>query len=241
MTEKVLDHKWERADLGKPPYRFIGLYSYPSKGLLEAGNIEGYNNQMRMAPDFIGGVCHYCGTPIMHFYMCQSADGHKFAVGSECVGNIGDAKLMTAAKKAKNAMLREQARERRAKKEEADRLACEAALQEERDRNGGLTDWEVEQKAAAEAEAARVAPIVEILEPLAYRLADGRGGFCDSVARDLRRGQIPYGRGRDIMIEILAKDAGRMNSKAYDKEWDLMNAEVLKAEQLINGGENDSL
>jgi hypothetical protein len=69
--------------------------------------------------------------------------------------------------------------------------------------------------AHAAAEKARLAPAVEKLSPLADALEDGKGGFCDSVASDLRCGHLPRGRGADLVCDIIAKSAGRRNSNAY--------------------------
>ena len=45
---------------------------------------------------------------------------------------------------------------------------------------------------------------------------DGRSGnFCYSIAREISLGKAPTGRGLDIVLDILAKWAGRANSKAY--------------------------
>lgn len=45
---------------------------------------------------------------------------------------------------------------------------------------------------------------------------DGRSGnFCYSIAREIAVGKAPTGRGLDIVLDILAKWAGRTGSKAY--------------------------
>ena len=62
-------------------------------------------------------------------------------------------------------------------------------------------------------------PIIEKLSPYADLLEDGRGGFRDSVAADFRKGRLPRGGGFYIMIDILAKYAGRRNSNAYIAEY----------------------
>ena len=51
---------------------------------------------------------------------------------------------------------------------------------------------------------------------LADAIEDGRGGFCDDMAEKFRTGNLPTGRAMVIAIEILAKKAGRKNSKAFN-------------------------
>lgn len=71
-------HPFDRAGLGKPPYRFLG---YECK-------------TFRATPDSplqVGGSCDYCGTGIMHTFYIQSADGKRFHVGCDCVEKISKA------------------------------------------------------------------------------------------------------------------------------------------------------
>lgn len=81
-----------------------------------------------------------------------------------------------------------------------------------------------EQEAAREAHLERVRAAGRELTPLADRLADGRGSFRDDVAKDLRAGFLPHGRGRTIMLEILAKQKGRRGSREYDAEHEAITA-----------------
>lgn len=86
-----------------------------------------------------------------------------------------------------------------------------------------LTEAEIaeraERKAREEAENAvrltKLAAIAGKTGDIADRLADGRGGFCDSIASDMRRGVIPSGKAMSIVLNILAKQEGRAGSKAY--------------------------
>ena len=46
---------------------------------------------------------------------------------------------------------------------------------------------------------------------------EGEGGaFLRSIANDLKQGAVPKGRGLYIVLEIIAKWAGRKNSKAHN-------------------------
>jgi hypothetical protein len=47
-------------------------------------------------------------------------------------------------------------------------------------------------------------------------LSEAYGGFAKDVANGLREGRQPSGRGVTIMLEIIAKTAGRRGSKAYE-------------------------
>jgi hypothetical protein len=61
--------------------------------------------------------------------------------------------------------------------------------------------------------------IIQTTTEIANQLEDGKGGFRDSIARDLRKGVIPAGRGFNIMVDILSKIHGRRNSKAYSDRY----------------------
>ena len=74
--------------------------------------------------------------------------------------------------------------------------------------------------------------LVAILAPLAEQMRDGGGGFRDSVADEMARGSLPSGRGRSITIDILAKAAGRRNSKAYEDAYDAVTTIFEQAETL---------
>ncbi len=220
-------HKWEYHNVGKAPFKVIGIWDMPSKSLLEH-NPEAWNNAMRGAPLPAVGCCYVCGTGIVIHYIIQDANGTKFAVGSECVKKSGDRGMTTKAKLLKN----ERDREIRQRKAEAQRTA---QLQAEREKNGGLTDHEVQLKKWQEEEEAKLqalAPVIELLAPLADRLEDGRDGFCDSIAETLRNGELPSGRGRSITLDILAKQAGRRNSKAYDAEYDEVSSIFEQVEEM---------
>lgn len=178
--------------------------------------------------DYGCGTCNYCGQPIMNCYLINSADGHKFAVGCECVRKTGDAGLVNKQK----ALKRQADREKRAAQRQA---AYEKELQSQRDRNGGKTDYELRQEREEEKKRQReelARRRAEILGEFASYLRDGRGGFRDSVAYSLDHGDLPTGRGWDIACDIIAKQEGRRGSKAYDKEYDRVEAAFEKAQNL---------
>ena len=206
----IIDHKFTDAGLGKAPFSYIGMTenAFPLHG--------GYSKA--------GGTCDYCGTGIRWEHHIRSADGKVSRVGCDCIRKIGDGVLMSAADKAE----KDRKRQERADKRKAEIMA---RLQVERDNNGGLTNYELAEKRREEERAAELlakAPTIAALAPYVDLLADGNGGFRDSVADDLRRGELPSGRGFLIMLDILAKNKGRANSKAYVTERD-------RLEEFFNG------
>lgn len=230
-NEKI--HKFEAAGLGKAPFRCVGLAKIPSPALAEA-NPDAYNNALRaLPPQYRCGTCSYCGQAIMNNFLIQSSDGNTFSVGCECVRKTGDAGLENKTK----ALKRKAAREERERKRQE---AYEAELQAQRERNGGLTDYEVRQeeeakRRQAEADAARNRALV--MAELSSRLRDGKGGFRDSVAATMDEGGLPYGRGWEIACDILAKQEGRSGSKAYEAEYKRVEDILITVDKMKNGRE----
>jgi len=183
-------HAFTESGLGKAPFTFSGI-SEGSTG------------------------CAHCGTGIVNQFHIVSDDGIHSVVGSTCIQKSGDQGLIDIAKAEKNAKARKKAHA----KHEAQ---WELEQQAQRERNGGLTDWQIEEatfrKAQAD-EAARKAPIIELLEPLADIIADGRGGFCDSISHDLKLGHIPVGGGFNLTAEIIGKKKGRKGSDKFKIEF----------------------
>lgn len=105
-------HIFERAGLGKAPFRFVGMtemvITYPD-GSSKAG-----------------GTCDYCGAGIRYAFHCESTDGNKFAVGCDCIHKIGDRGLIKQISRveremrdAKNKIARERKAARKADRIEA--------------------------------------------------------------------------------------------------------------------------
>jgi hypothetical protein len=77
-------HVFERAGLGKAPFRCVG-----------------YSENFITHPDGstqAAGSCDYCGTGIRHQCQIRSRDGRLFKVGSDCVAKTGDAGLLRSYK-----------------------------------------------------------------------------------------------------------------------------------------------
>lgn len=101
---EVVTHPFEKAGLGKAPFRYLGcteskIVDYPG------------------ATPRPGTTCDFCGTAIMGVFFVGSADGKRFKVGCDCIAkterkdNTADRKFCTAVemevKKRRNAMARE--------------------------------------------------------------------------------------------------------------------------------------
>lgn len=74
-------HVFERAGLGKAPFRFVNF------------SVRKYQ-ACQGAPVQPGASCDFCGTGIMQCCEILSADGKRFLVGVDCVQRTGDAGLL---------------------------------------------------------------------------------------------------------------------------------------------------
>lgn len=74
-------HPFERAGLGKAPFRCVGLYE--SKYQAIPGDPS--------CPIQPGSMCDYCAAGIMNVFRIRSADGKEFKVGCDCVAKTYDA------------------------------------------------------------------------------------------------------------------------------------------------------
>lgn len=78
MEESEKVHKFERAGLGKAPYKYLGVTEHKFK----AAPGE---------PVKAGGSCDYCAMAIMYAVQLQGACGKRFKVGCECGLSVGGA------------------------------------------------------------------------------------------------------------------------------------------------------
>jgi len=205
----------ENFQFGEAPFRFIGVWSAPSRSLLEQ-NPSAYNLQMQAKPKFCHFGCDHCGTAIEHHYVLRDAKGDKYCVGSSCISKVGNVVNLSDAEAAERQRQRELRRARAEAKREQKRLAHEAKLDAQRERNGGLTDMELAmQKIQEERQQQRIAN-KQKYDFFISGLSEAYGYFAKDVAEGLREGRLPSGRGVTIMLEIIAKNAGRRGSKAYE-------------------------
>jgi len=209
---------------GTAPFRFVAIWSAPSKALAEA-NPEAYNAQLRSKPACCHFSCDHCGTSINNHCIIVDATGKSFSVGCDCVEKTHHTEIISKVKLA----LRKKAKAARDAKRQAEQAARKAAydaeLQAQRDANGGLTDSEVAHKNAYAARKEQLARTNAIVAPVVSVLDAAGGDFCYSIAQNYRNGHTPKGRAKDIVIEIVAKQSGRKGSAAYDAA--LLGAELL--------------
>ena len=215
-----LMHTWESNGY-KPPYRCVGIASLPTKSLAEA-NPFAYSKALAEIPKGYGcGSCSICGTPLVHNYLMMDAEGARFAVGSDCVKKSGNAQLVSAIEKERLAFNRAKAKARRDEVWAQKQAAHEAVLEAERSKNGGLTDYELEQQkkmvADAESRAARVAANRWVVEALS-------GCWMTSTLTELSSGRVSLSDlsrgGLYRLAEEYGKLAGRKKSKAWQVKFD---------------------
>lgn len=215
---KVLTHKFQDGGMGKAPYRLYGVWSMPSKAILEQ-NPAAYNIAMRSKPSCCKGSCDHCGTGITHHFMIVDANDDLYVVGSSCVGHLGDTKLEDEVKVQARKIRNDIAKERRDQKRAEERAAREAELEAQKERNGGLTDYELGIKERQDKEAADREHRKEVAKPILDVLGKVGGYFCDDMDYAIIRGNNLSPNQQRVIIEIAAKQFGRKNSKAYKEAY----------------------
>lgn len=228
----VLAHKWESLGF-KPPFTCVGVFSLPSQAMREA-NPSACNNMMSNAPKgFSFGSCSVCGTGLVHNFLIIDGTGAKFTVGSDCVAKIGNTKLIASIEKQRLAHNRGMARVKREERRKAENDARELRLDSERAANGGLTNYELQEKERDDALRAKRDTVSKenqwLTTPLRKcwmsdtidALIEGRCHFTELGSVTIKRLSVEYG-----------KLAGRANSKAFsDKEsefWQLLDTMTAK-------------
>lgn len=214
--EKTI-HVFEDAGMGKAPFKLIGLYSIPSSSL-GATNPDAYNNMLKAMPKGIGiGSCAYCGTPLVHNFIIESACGKKSPVGCDCVAKTDDKGLVKAIKLEKSRVNRE-------KRQQEQKDKYDAMLNQQREKNGGLTDYEINNQKAMERKLARelaLESVITFLEPFLIALKHDGSSFSNDLYRQLSTGDMNvYPRAASIVKQITAKQAGRLGSKKFNARYD---------------------
>lgn len=99
-------HPFERAGLGKAPFRFIGVEV--RRGPMPILDANGRpTGAMAGSPGQPMGTCSYCGQGIAECCFIKSADGNVFMVGNVCVGKTRDKRLSTETERAVRKMRKE--------------------------------------------------------------------------------------------------------------------------------------
>ncbi len=204
-------HCFERADLGEAPFRFVGL----EEKVYVACPGE---------PAQPAGTCDYCGTGIRYCFHIRSNDGKNFVVGSDCVGHLKDEnnRLMDRCKRELAKLKRKKREEERLQAWQKRQQEMELELQRQRDKNGGLTDQEIEYKNRLLLEKKQRQVLKEKNDWLIIILQGQSGNFCADMAEQLTRSEINQLSERQIQIlrDIYAKHHGRRGSKKYDAAYD---------------------
>ncbi len=200
-------HPFEASGLGQAPFRFVSL----TRSVFVAAP---------GCPEQPGSSCDYCGKGIMNVCNIADRNGRECKVGIDCVRklNRADNRLVSDANRAE--ALREKAiRDERAAANRQERIRANnervaAAIKEQRERNGGLTDAEV----AAREQAAKVAKVSAENEWLLTVIRGMYGDFCLSMCERLQESAVSDLPERcvDILREIYGKSRGRRGSKAYE-------------------------
>lgn len=219
---KVIVHK--HFEMGTAPYRYKGLWSAPSKAILEA-NPNVYNLAMNGRPACCHFSCDHCGTGINNHCIIADATGKLFAIGTDCLQKLNDVENLTQAKadqKKRQAAIR---KVRADAKRAIERQEREDELQRQRDVNGNdMTDFDLQyHNKQVAANAAREVNSVDA-EYFLTALDDANGDFASSIARQMRNDRrLPSNRAESITLEITAKfySGARMNSKAYNAASDI--------------------
>jgi hypothetical protein len=81
-TEVAFLHPFEKAGLGKAPFRCVGVSR--KVGPIRIANKDGTVTEIGAEGQPMGS-CDFCGTGIADCYEIRSADGKAFVVGCDCV------------------------------------------------------------------------------------------------------------------------------------------------------------
>lgn len=229
----ILTHTWQERGLGRAPFRCIGVAVIPDPAMA-ASNPEGYRRALEDLPRGIAlGTCRACGQSLMINCLIRDADGKRFAVGSDCVLKTGDARLVAKVEADRRRRAREQRQAKAAAMRAARAAEHQRRLQDERARNGGLTDAEA---AESERQAAMARAVDRYSAENAWLIerlsAMSEGGFVADMVAKLKGGPLNeerfYPRAIDAMRDIYARSFGRRNSKAYSKAEDEFLARLTR-------------
>jgi hypothetical protein len=90
-------HPFERAGLGRAPFRYVGMVAQDICYGQAILNREEYQRTGILMTTKPGGTCAYCGQYIVQMFNVRSADGRTFHVGCDCIRKV-DEKLAKAIK-----------------------------------------------------------------------------------------------------------------------------------------------
>ncbi len=221
MTDSQTMNKWEKQGLGKAPFRLVGMFSLPSRALLEA-NPTAYNNEMALMPrGFHIGSCGVCSISLINNFLIKSACGQKFSVGCDCVKKTGDTVIIDQVKEKKKAI----AKAKRDAKRKAEFEKREAKIQQEladqREKNGGLTNDELEKQNRIDLQNRKQYKMQCILSPVIAALEEKNGGFAEDMIDSINRAKMPTSGALAICAKIYGayyakKETGKTRGKYFN-------------------------
>ncbi len=145
-------HLWQEQGLGVAPFHVETIISFPGKHLLEAGCVEAYNNQAADACQRARAygvhlcTCDSCGMALQNNFVIRDANKKFFVVGCDCALKTGDTVVMERAKYLEKKRV-EAIKEAKIQEARERRLAeVRKQLDAQREKNGGLTDREVQEQ-----------------------------------------------------------------------------------------------
>ena len=224
-TDTVVFHAWNEKGF-QAPYTLVTILETPAPprngAYMDAWQrIHAESNAAAKALGVSLCSCYVCGMSLQANYVLRDATGKPFVVGCDCVEKIGDDQVITAVENAAKTRERNRRRELAARKVEERIAARKAELEAQRQKNGGLTDWEVEEAARlADRDSKRNAAIAANAWVLSWVPSGPSGSFVGDVSGRLASGELvakeASPRMKAVMVEMFAKRAGRKGSKAYD-------------------------
>lgn len=112
-------HPFERAGLGRAPFRFIGVNAGVdvAYGEVILNRAEYERTGIRLSTKR-GGTCAFCGQGILDLYTVEDSEKRRFHVGCDCIKKVGDDRLVRSVAAAKRKVDRVK-RAKRAKAVEA--------------------------------------------------------------------------------------------------------------------------
>lgn len=213
-------HIWELQGIGKSPFKVVGVFSIPSRSLLES-NPAAYQSEMSLRPTgYPIGSCSVCGIGLTHNYLIQDANQQKLVVGCECVKKSGDHQLMSEV----DYLVKKSQKEARIKK----RIARhEAELNRQRSQCHGYTEEEWVEHCYQQQEVPRLEfnrlLAEQHLSDLIRALRKTPGNFAQGLLDILDKGnQIPtdsmFSIGADICSKHIAiETSGKTRGKTFNK------------------------
>ncbi len=120
-------HPFERAGLGKAPFRYTGM---EDQNIQHGERVLGHVGGCTMLTKK-GGTCAYCGTYIVNMYNVTSSDGFRFHVGSECIRKVGDPKMVAEVESDEKVFKKTQKKNRDKATIDAAKIALEKSVEME--------------------------------------------------------------------------------------------------------------